>query len=217
MPTNLEGAIVAGRGTNAERGRAFADDPRWVRLLPWVGRLKGALGPWGFLAALGLAVVNVAVPFLIVRVARGRHRYLSLRALMALPVAAAVPLMVLVTVVPRLPLSVSPLLSSTIRLFVSGTVAGVPMLLCIGWMGASMVRGRLRLILALGALSLVTTLMVAGGWLWVAGRSMAAIEHYWWEGWELVLLPGAYAAAVLWVFGRVVIGAFRIILRARTG
>ena len=46
---------------------------------------------------------------------------------------------------------------------------------------------------------------------------MAAIEHYRWEGWELVLLPGAYVAAVLWAGGRCVLGIFRLVRRRAVG
>jgi hypothetical protein len=217
MRTNAEGPVVASRGTNAQAAGGSTNDPRWARLLPWVDRLEGPLGPWGAFAAFGLALANVAVPLLIVRWARGRRNYFSIRTLMALPVAAAVPLMVLLTIVPRLPLNSSPPLASESRLFVTGTLAGLPILLCISWMGASLVRVRLRPILALCGLIVLSTLVVAGGWLWLDRRSMAAIEHYGWEGWALVFLPGAYAAAVLWVCGRMLMAVYRFLTRRSVG
>ena len=214
MPTDSRGRVLAARGS-VVRAQRINDDPRWARLLPWVRFIKGPLGPWGFATALGLALVNVVVPVLILRLARGRRRHWSIRTLMALPVAAAVPLMVLLTVVPRLPLGTSPLLATEMRMFVTGTVAGLPILLCLGWMGAALFRLRLRPVLALCGLIVVTTLIVAGGWIWFDRKSMAAIEHYGREGRELVLLPGVYAAAVLWVFGRGMVGVSRFVRRAR--
>jgi hypothetical protein len=89
--------------------------------------------------------------------------------------------------------------------------------LCISWMGASLVRVRLRPILALCGLIVLSTLVVAGGWLWLDRRSMAAIEHYGWEGWALVFLPGAYAAAVLWVCGRMLMAVYRFLTRRSVG
>jgi hypothetical protein len=210
MPTDSQGRILAPRGRLAQP-RRINDDPRWVRPLPWLSRLKGPLGPWGLAAASVLALVNVIVPVLILRLARGRRRYWSIRALMALPVAAAVPLMVFLTLVPRLPLGASPLLATEMRMFVTGTLAGLPILLCLVWLASSLVRVRWRPVLALLGLIVVTTVVVAGGWLWFDRRSMAAIEHYGREGWELVLLPGVYAAAVLWVLARGLRGAYRFV------
>ncbi len=63
-------------------------------------------------------------------------------------------------------------------------------------------RGRVGVIIAMGALVVVATLAVAGMWVWFDRKSVAAIEHYGWEGWELVFLPGACVAGVLWVVGR---------------
>ncbi len=54
----------------------------------------------------------------------------------------------------------------------------------------------------MGVIVVVTTIVVAGGWVWVDRRSMAVnVEHYDWEGWERVGLVGGYAAAVLWGWG----------------
>ena len=132
MRTTPEGAISEARGAIVQPGLAV-DDPRWARPLPWVKKLTGALGPWGQLAASGLAMVCVVLPLLIVRLARGRRRFYTIRALMGLPVAAALPLMVYLTLVPRLPVSSSPLLASEARVFIIGTLAGLPIVVCVGW------------------------------------------------------------------------------------
>ena len=66
-------------------------DPRWTRPLPWTIPILHTLGLQGFVSSVELAVVNVAVPLLIVWLA-ARRRPWTLRLLMALPIAAAIPL-----------------------------------------------------------------------------------------------------------------------------
>ena len=80
METGLDGRIAEPRGRVVKAGIA-GDDPRWRRPLPWVTGLTGAFGPWGLLAAMGLAVVSVYIPILIIRLARGRRRTYTIRAL----------------------------------------------------------------------------------------------------------------------------------------
>ncbi len=64
---------------------------------------------------------------MIVWVACGRRRRFGIRALMMLPVAAVVPLLVYLAVVPRLPVSGSGLFGTEPRVFLIGTLAGLPM------------------------------------------------------------------------------------------
>ena len=72
-----EGRKVASvRGATVKPGHA-SGDPRWLRPLPWVAALKGPLGPWGFLTAGVLAGVNVLLPWLIIRLVRGKRRSFS--------------------------------------------------------------------------------------------------------------------------------------------
>jgi outer membrane protein assembly factor BamB len=215
MPTTSEGSVAAPRGALVLGGLA-AGDPRWARPLPWLRWLRGILGPWAVLAAMGLAALNVVLPLLVLRLARGRRRFYTIRALMSLPVAAALPLMVYLTVVPRLPPSTSPFLASDARVFIIGTLAGLPVILCVAWTCAALVRLRLRPIAALAGLLVVTSLAVAVVWLRIDMKSMAEIEHYGGRGWYLVALPGAYLAAVLWLFGLVTHRAFRSLRRQRT-
>jgi hypothetical protein len=207
MRTTNEGSLAAPLGTPVQRGLA-AGDPRWTRPLPWLRWLRGVFGPWALLAAMGLAVLNVVLPLLVLRLARGRRRFYTIRALMSLPVAAALPLIVYLTVVPSLPPSLSPLLASDTRMFITGTLVGLPVVLCVAWACACLVRLRLRPIAALAVLAVVTSLAVAGLWLRIDIKSMAEIEHYGWRGWHLVALPGAYLAAVLWLIGLVIHRAF---------
>ena len=216
LRTDALGKLAGARGTVVKRGRVLRD-PRWLRPLPWAARLRGPLGPWGFLTAGGLAWINVLLPLLILRVARGRRRAFSIRGLMLLPVVAAIPLMVLLELVPWLPLESDRFLATDIRLFVTGTLAGVPIVLGVWWVVTDVYRGRVRTIAAMAGLVMVATLAVGAGWLWLDRKSLAAIEHYGWEGWGLVLLPGAYVAAVLWGCGRVLRGVYGVIRGVRRG
>ena len=212
MRTEEDGSIAAARGAMVRPGLA-AGDPRWMRPLPWVGVLRGVFGPWGMLAASGLAIVSVFLPILVVRLARGRRRLYTIRALMSLPVAAALPLLVYLSLVPRLPLFTSPILATEARVFIIGTMAGLPIVWCAVWMGGCLVRLRFRPIFVVVGLFILCALAVAAAWLWRERGSMAAVESYGREGWYLVAVPGAYAAAVLWVVGRVLLGGFRLLRR----
>jgi hypothetical protein len=72
-----------------------------------------------------------------------------------------------------------------------------------------------RPFVAVAALTVAATLAIAGGWIWFDMKSLAAPEHYAWDGWGLVFLPGAYTAAVVCVFGRVLHGGCRLVRRGR--
>jgi hypothetical protein len=217
MPTSAGGSIAPLRGDRAQiHGRA-REDPRWGRALPWFSWLTGALGPWSFLAVGGLALVNVGLPLLILWLAARKRRQFNIRSLMVLPLAAAVPLMTFLTLAPSLELWPAPWLFSEKAEFIAGTLAGIPIVYYVLWMGGSLVRRRWRFVLALLGLTVAATLAVAGGWLWLDRKSMAAIEHYRWEGWELVLLPGAYFAAVLWAGWRAIHRAYGLVRRRPVG
>ena len=213
METTLDGRIAETRGRVVKAGNA--DDPRWRRALPWVRWLNGAFGPWGVLTAMGLAVVSVFLPVLIVRLARGRRRKYTIRALMSVPVAAALPMMVYLTVVPRLPhLSASPLLATDWRMFVTGSLAGVPMVACVMWIGVCVVRRRWRGLVGLLGCVVVATVIVGGGWIWVDRKAMVVgLEHYGWEGWGVVVMAGGYVAAVVWGVGRVFLTVYKLLTK----
>ena len=98
MPATATGTIAPARGITVHAAH-FSKDPRWSRPLPWVARLKGFFGPGAMLASAGLALVNVALPLLILLLVAGRRRF-SVAALMALPIAAAIPLMALLVLKP---------------------------------------------------------------------------------------------------------------------
>jgi hypothetical protein len=209
MPTTPDGKLAPPRGTPVQPGR-IRDDPRWTRPLPWLIWLKGIFGPWGFLAAAGLALVNVALPLSIVRLLAGRRRF-SIRALMALPVAAAIPLMCLLVLEPVLPANSAPFLTSERRLFTAGTLAGLPIVYCVLWTAKRVARLRWKTVCAIAALIVIASLAIAAVWLRFDVRSKAAIEHYSLTGWYLVALPGAYVAAVVCLLIRAVVAIYEFV------
>ena len=127
----------------------------------------------------------------------------------------AVPLLVYLTVVPRLPhLSESPLLATHGRMFVTGSMAGVPIVACLMWIGVSAVRRRWWGLVGFLGLMAVATIAVAGGWMWVDRKAMAVgVEHYGWEGWGVIVMAGAYVAAVVCVVGRVFFAVYRLLTK----
>ena len=207
MPTDAEGRIAAAQGRLWVDAGGVAPDPRWMRPLPWTRRLHGFFGPGAFLAAGGLALVNVVLPLLGLWLVVGRRRVFRVWALMAVPVAAALPLMVYQSLAPWLPVGEQVWLATPWRVFLLGTLAGVPVVLGGWWVVAAVVRGRWRRVLAMVGLVVVATLLVALGWTWVDRKSMDVnLEHYDWEGWGLGFLVGGYLAAVVWGVGLVVAG-----------
>ena len=215
MATNSEGRIAGRTGTLAQAA-SEADDARWRRPLPWLKWLKGALGPWGFIGAFGLALVNVGVPILILRAICGGRRVFRMWVLMMVPVVAAVPLLVFLTFSQRMPVGTGALFGSETRVFLTCTLAGSPMVWCVWSLGACLAGRRWRGVLAMVGLGLVATMAIAVGWVWLDRKSMAAIEHYGWEGWELVMMMGAYGAAVLWGVGCVGLAAYRLVRGRRS-
>ena len=208
MPTLADGSIVSLPGERVKPGRVPAD-PRWGRPLPWVRRLTGALEPRNFFASGGLALVNVALPLLILRWAKGKRRFFHIRALMVLPLAAAIPLMTYLTLSPWMPSRLTRLLYSESRIFLAGTLAGIPVVYFVRVMWASVVRRRWKALVGLLAITVLAALAIAVGWIWLDRKSMAAIEHYGWEKWETVLLIGAYVSAALWGVGRGMLGGYK--------
>ncbi len=209
MPTTAEGAIAPPRGRLAVPGRSI-DDPRWTRPLPWRIWLKGGFfGPNEYLVAAGLALLNVILPLFILWLIAGRRRVFRMWALMVLPVAAAVPLVAYPRIVPWLPVGDFPIFASEGTVFCAATIAGLPIVLCTLLACADLVRLRFRGIAVLALLALIASLCIAAGWLWHDRKSLAALEHYGPDGWELVLLPGAYIAAVVWFSGWALLEGYR--------
>ena len=161
-----------------------------------MARMVGALGPSGFLVSGCLALVNVFVPLVILRLVTRRRRAFKMWALMVLPVAAAVPLVVYQTVLPWLITGEGRLLSTETRVFLTGTVAGIPVVYLFVVLGVNLVRRRWKWVMVFLGVLVLATMAAAGGW-------------------ERVGLVGAYAAAVLWGVGRVVGGVYGWVRRRR--
>jgi PQQ-like domain len=213
MPTEADGSIASPRGDRVRVTGRAREDARWARPLPWFRGLTGAVGPVSFLVSGGLALVNVGLPLLILRLATRKRRQFNIRTLMVLPLAAAVPLMSLLAIAPLLEVWPELLLSSERGVFLAGTLLGIPIGCYVLWMGASLVRRRWKPALALAGLTVATTLAIAGLWLWLDMKSMAAIERYGCTGWELVFLPGAYVAGVLWGAGWALLETYKLVIR----
>ncbi len=200
LPTTSRGTLAPPRGTPVPPGLA-RDDPRWNRPLPWTAPILRTIGPSGFLAMSGLALVNMAVPMAILWLV-ARRRPWTIRLLLAIPVAAAVPLWVFQSRESLLPAQIGTLPIFSPRVFVLGTLAGLPIVLLAGVAAASLVRRRWKTLAALVGLSLVGTAIIGAAWLWSDRRSMPAIEHYDRTNVYLVVVPGLYAAGLLLLTGR---------------
>ena len=207
LSTTPQGAYAPPRGLTVPAGLA-CNDPRRSRSLPWSVWLVGALGPLGWSAAVGLALVNVILPLALVRLAASRRRW-SIRTLMALPVAVAVPLSAYQIIEPLLPEHPDAMISSPPHLFVIATLAGTPIVACMMLVGWSMIRRRWQPLAMLAGLTILASLAIAAVWLWFDMRTMSAIEHFTRSGWYLVVLPGAYAAGTLLVMAWVILACTR--------
>ena len=98
----------------------------------------------GLLAVVGPGSANVFVPDTLLWLA-ARRRPWSLRVLMALPVAAAVPLTAFQAVEPTpVPPPSAPLPSSPLALFALGSAAGVPLVAFVILVGVTLLRRRWR-------------------------------------------------------------------------
>ncbi|MHB1557754.1 MAG: FG-GAP repeat domain-containing protein [Isosphaeraceae bacterium] len=199
LPTTPAGVILPPAGAHVPAD-LVPDDPRWTRPLPWVAPVRRVVSPGWICALLGLALVNVVLPFGTLWLLARRQRW-SIRLLMLLPVAVAVPLWVFQTVEPMLPAQVANRPISPRRLFVLATFAGLPPILFAGSVTINLVLRRWRALARLLLLSIIAAAIVAGAWIRADLRLMSALERYDPSGWPSVLLPGAFAAGALIPFG----------------
>jgi hypothetical protein len=211
MPLTPQEALAPPRGTPTPP-RLARDDPRWMRPPPWVEPIVRTIGPRGFLIAIGLALVNVVVPLGLLRLA-ARRRPWTLRLLMVLPIAAAVPLWMFQTVGPHLPLQLGSQQVTVRMVFVGGTLLGLPIVVWAWSVVAGLVRFRWRRLALLAGLTIAASAVVAGMWLTIDMRTMPAIEHYDRSGWYLTAVPGVYAVGVLMMIGWALRGGFRWLRR----
>jgi hypothetical protein len=213
LPAAPDGTYGPPRGTPVPPGFP-REDPRWTRLLPWTEPIVYRVGLKGFAILAGLALVNVMVPLGILRLAT-RRRVWSVRTLMALPVAAAVPLSVFQTFEPLIPAQIGTTPVSARIVFVLATLAGIPIVICTAQAIWNLVRGRWTFLAGMAGLTIVASAAIAAAWIWSDSRTMPAIEHYGRSGWPLVLLLGAYAVGALLPIGWMLRRPYRWLRRTR--
>ncbi len=202
MATAADGSLARAKGKLAGRAYRSGDDPRWGRRLPWVSRMKGAVGLNGILVSGCLALVNVFLPIFLVRLAIGRRRAFKMWALMVMPAVAVVPLVVYQSVTPWLSVGDGRLLATQTRVFLTGTVAGIPVVIYLVLVVGNLVRRRWGAVARVLGLTVLATVCFAIVWVLIDRRAMATgYQHYDVGGWRwlLVMIPGALATAVLWV------------------
>ncbi len=224
LPTAAPGRFAPPRGVRIRLG-PVRSDPRWTRPLPWMTGVAGVVGHQGFVAVGALALVNLVLPLLILRLARGRRPW-SLRYLMTMPVAVAIPLAACIALEPLILVLPDPLPSLAellahvgefagftvgpyARLFLIGTVAGIPVVAYLALVGWTLIRRQWKRLAIEAILTLLAALAIGAAWLWLDMLAMPSIEHYSWSGWYQLVSHGAYAvgavAASVWA-GRGVYG-----------
>ncbi|HZW30304.1 MAG TPA: VCBS repeat-containing protein, partial [Isosphaeraceae bacterium] len=207
LSTTPKGDFASPRGAPVPPGLA-RDDPRWTRPLPWTNLVAREAVLPGLLAVVALALLNVGLPLVILRLA-ARRRPWTLRLLMALPVAAAIPLTAFLALEPLIPSLPAPFPSSAKTLYTLGTLAGIPVVaypILVGW---SLIRRNWRGLAMLAGLTVAVSLAIGLTWLRVGMRAMPAIEHYTWSEWYAIVLPGAYAVGFLFVSDKTIRGVTR--------
>ena len=95
---------------------------------------------------------------------------------MFLPVAAVVPLLVYLWVTPWLPVGESKLVGTEGRVFLTGTLGGLPVVLYLGIVGNVLVRLRWKRIVSLGGLTLGMGVIVGGAWVLFDIRAMVCLR-----------------------------------------
>ena len=191
-----------------------SDDPRWTRPLPWVELASRDDVRSAVLPATVLALLNVGLPLTILCLVAGR-RPQSLRLVMALPAAAAIPMIVFVTLEPSIPTPPAPFPSSPGLLFLLASLAGVPILAYPALAGWALARRRWRSLSRLACLTALATLAAGAAWLSWDRRTMPPIEHYDWAGWYWAITPGAFVASVLMMVGWSARRAIRLVASRR--
>ena len=190
------------------------DDPRWTRPLPWTDPILTTIGPTGILAAVGLALVNAVVPIGVISLLAGRRRW-NLRVLMALPVAAAVPLSVFLACEPSIPAQIGARPVSARIVFVLITLAGLSIVAYAGFACLSLIRRRWRALAVVAAFTIFASVIIGSAWIRQDRRTMPAIERYDWSSWYLAAVPGAYAVGSLLLTGWMLRSPYRWLRRPR--
>jgi tRNA A-37 threonylcarbamoyl transferase component Bud32 len=210
LPTTPDGGFEPAQGTPAPPGLT-RDDPRWMRPLPW-SRPSAGLLPDQFLVLVlgGLALINLVVPLLILKLAT-RRRVWSVRMLLALPAVVAIPMTSFLTFVSAAPPMAHASAGEAIAYFGLDTLGGIPIVVYVALVGESLIRRRRRRLVKLAVLSVLATAVLAGFWLLEDGLAKPTIEHYTWSDWHAVVVPGLYLAGVLIMVAWLVRGAWRFV------
>jgi hypothetical protein len=211
LPTTPDGGFEPARGTPAPPGPA-RDDPRWTRPLPWSRQADGLLAPQFLLALGGLALINVVVPLMILRLAT-RRRVWSVRLLLALPAVVAIPMTAFPAFVSATPSMAGASAGQAIASFGRATLGGLPIVIYAALAGESLIRRRRRRLVKLAVLGVLATAVLAGFWLLVDGTRKPTMAHYTRTEWYAVIVPGLYLAGVLAMVAWVVRGAWRYVVK----
>jgi len=216
LPTSAEGVIEPSRGQPATPALA-RDDPRWERPLPWTPVTPSFNPqPQTYLSVARLALINVVLPLAILRLAT-RRRVLGIRLLIALPIAVAIPLVVLLyrsgSFSPALE---DPATWAAIMPLVVSSLVGLPVLAYAVLACRTLVNRRGTRFAWLAGLTVMATLVIAATWLWSDMRNSSgdAREHYTWSAWYLVIMMGAYVVGLLALTAWAARGFFRYVVRA---
>jgi hypothetical protein len=164
LPTTPAGVIQPTAGEPVQPALA-GDDPRWERPLPWATAIPSNPQPQTHLSVAWLALLNVVVPLAILRLAT-RKRISSLRLLMALPAAVAVPVAVFLSRFGSLtpPLD-DPSTWVAVGIFALTSLAGLPVLIYLTSAAVILLRRRWRRFLALIGLTVVVSVVLSMIWL----------------------------------------------------
>ncbi|MHB1556668.1 MAG: FG-GAP repeat domain-containing protein [Isosphaeraceae bacterium] len=209
-----DGKLAPPRGTPTPRNLARVDDPRWRRRLPWVEPITRQMGLRGLIAMFGLAAVNLAIPLGLLRLA-ARRRPWTIRLLLALPLAAAVPLFALRAFEPMMPHTIGAVAVSPRRIYLALTMGGAPLVAFAIVAGWSMVRFRWRTLLAMAAVWLVSSAAVEVAWIAYDIRSLPPPGYYDRSGWPLALVPGAGATGIVLIIGSILRRPIRWLMQPR--
>jgi hypothetical protein len=197
---------------SAAPARARAD-PRWTRRLPWTTGIVGLVDTLGLVVAGALALVNLVIPVSEFRLGECRRAW-TVRHLMALPVVVALPLTTFIALDPLAPALPDPFpaiaevlafmgtvagvaVPPCTRLFVIGTLAGIPVIAFAALLGWTIIRWQWRRLSAQFLLTVLTAIAIGALWLWYDRRAMQSFEHYSWSGWYQPALLGMYAVGAM--------------------
>jgi hypothetical protein len=189
--------------STAIRAGLYHDDPRWMRPLPWMKWQGYLFGPQRLSSVAALAFLNMVVPLAILRLA-ARRRPWTVRLLMAVPVAVAVPLTVFLAFEDRMPAFRNTLSLAPGPAFLLGTLAGIPAVAFMAMVGWSFVRTRWRVLSRIAGLTVFASVVIGLVWLWTDRRTTSEMEHYQWSDWYLCVVPGGYAVGVVIVIDRAI-------------